>query len=152
MRAFSFYLFHLPSLFISPSLLSFFLFILVFVIWQLLPFNTTSFQIFGFGDEKKCRRVLGMPVSEFCAQLPYFKKKREILTILTQYFCKKSMWYFYLPPFVDCVTCMYVNVCYYIHCWLSHIHRRVYHFRPPTVGNHDFVKFLILDSCVFIIA
>lgn len=74
MRAFSFYLFHLPSLFIFPSI---FPVILVFVIWQLLPFNTTSFQIFGFGDEKKCRRVLGMPVSEFCAQLPYFKKKEK---------------------------------------------------------------------------
>lgn len=76
MRAFSFYLFHLPSLFISP----FYHFSCLY--WCLLSdnsclFNTTSFQILGFGDEKKCRRVLGMPVSEFCAQLPYFKKKEK---------------------------------------------------------------------------
>lgn len=79
MRAFSFYLFHLPSLFISPSLLSFFLFILIGVCYLttlafLIPL---LFKFFGFGDEKKCRRVLGMPVSEFCAQLPYFKKKEK---------------------------------------------------------------------------
>lgn len=84
------------------------------------------FKFFGFGDEKKCRRVLGMPVSEFCAQLPYFK-----LTILTQYFCKKSLWYFLFIPF--CWLCyLYICKCmlYYIHCWLSHVHRRVYHLRP----------------------